>query len=409
MSAASRLRVRAYAPYPGTGPSTRFRLLQFAEPLARRGVDLEIVPFLDEDEYRGLYEPGAGLRKVGLLVRGLWRRFGALEAAGDADVVIVQRELAPVLNGALLSRLTSEGAPVVYDFDDAVFLRPEGGSRLLGLFRRPKAATAAFCRDAVRVLAGNRYLADFAREARDVGGSGADGPAEGRPGGPAADDAVRVLPTVVDTDRFAPGEASSAPESPSAGSPSPPVVGWIGTHSTARYLVELYPALRRLADRVPYRLLVVSNRPPPPAPGVEMEYRAWSGADEVEHVRALDVGLYPLSDGPWARGKCGFKAIQYLACGVPAVASPVGVLPDIVVPGETGYLAADHDEWVGRLERLLADPRHRDELGRRGRERVVDAYSVSAVAGTLEAVLREAGPADGESRTASGPPTDRSG
>lgn len=391
MSVGSSLHVRAFAPYPGTGPSTRFRLLQFAAPLAERGVALEIVPFLDEDEYRGLYEPGGWLRKLGLLVRGLRRRFRSVEDVDGADVVLIQRELAPVLNGPLLDRLTSGDVPVVYDFDDAVYLRPRGGSRLMALLRRPERATASFSRRASRVLAGNGYLADFARKARRAGRRHGDVPTrepgsgwgpkdrEGEPGSP-----VRILPTVIDTDRFVPGE------NPAARKEGLPVVGWIGTHSTNRYLAELYPALERLAERIPFRLLVVSNRPPPPAPALDLRYRAWRSDREVSQVQDLDVGLYPLSDGPWAQGKCGFKAIQYLACGVPTVASPVGVLPDIVLPGETGYLAAGPDEWVRHLERLLNDPAHRRELGRRGRDYVVERYSVASVVGLLENQLRDA-------------------
>lgn len=391
MSAGSTLRVRAFAPYPETGPSTRFRLLQFVEPLAAKGIALEIVPFLEEGEYRGLYEPGGWLRKLGLLVRGLRRRFRSVTQVHRADVVLIQRELAPVLNVRLLARAGAGGVPLVYDFDDAVFLPPPGGSRLMALFRRPEGATAAFSRRAARILAGNRYLAEFARAARDPerteeGARASEQAPTGRPEGRGRDvgPEVRILPTVIDTDRFVPRADRVDPRD------GPPVVGWIGTHSTNRYLADLYPALQRLADRSPYRLLVVSNRPPPPAPALELEYRPWRSDREVAQVQALDVGLYPLSDGPWARGKCGFKAIQYLACGVPTVASPVGVLRDIVLPGATGYLADEPEEWVRHLERLLTDRDHRRELGRRGREHVVERYSVRAAVGVLETAIREA-------------------
>lgn len=376
----------ALAPYPETGPSTRFRLAQFRAPLRSRGIDLEIRSFLTADDYGERYRGKGVLWKARKTLVGMGRRARDLRDAGAYDAVIVHRELAPVANGFFRRALEGRDVPYLYDFDDAVFLPAPGSDRLLSRVRRPREATAVLCRRARVVLAGNEFLADFARTARE------------EPGG----DGVRVLPTVIDTRRFHPGDPSEAGRdateggSGAGGAEAPLVVGWIGTHTTMPNLEELFPALGALATRVPFRLRVVSNRPPAGRPeGVELEFRRWSPDSEVEDTRALDVGLYPLDDTPWNRGKCGFKAIQYLACGVPAVASPVGVIPSIVVAGRTGFCAGSREEWIRHLERLLTDPGLRRALGRQGRRHVEEGFSVRAAAEPLARAIQGVTPAAG--------------
>lgn len=421
------VRVMAFAPYPETAPSTGYRLAQFREPLARFGIRLEILPFVGPEDYSTLYEARAA-RKVGVLVAGLRRRFEELaRVAAGADVAVVHRELAPLLNRALLGRLLRSGVPYLFDFDDAVYLPPRGGDPLLRLLRRPRADSALLCRHAACVLAGNGHLAAFARAARGAGlgggvgvGVGLDvevkgegetaGEGEGRGGG----GGVIVFPTVVDTERFRPpervvgdgggggqvvervrgGEAEELgvrPVGPARAVGRVPVVGWVGTHTTLPYLTNLYPVLEEVGRRLRFRLFVVANRCPPAPGGVEMEFAAWRKEEEVSYFHAMDVGLYPLVEDAWAVGKCGLKAIQYLACGVPCVASPVGVLPEMVRAGETGLLARTAGEWVDALERLLADGELRARMGAAGRALVVERYSVQAVVGTLVGVLKGVG------------------
>lgn len=406
------MRVIAFAPYPDTAPSTGYRLAQFREPLARLGVRLEILSFVDPGDYSVLYEAGLA-RKVRVLVAGLRRRFAELGRVGaGAEVVVVHRELAPLLNRVLLGRLRRSGVPYIFDFDDAVYLPPRGGDRLLRLLRRRGADTVLLCRHAACVLAGNGHLGAFARAARGGGfgaavggvvevrgaaGGRGQGAMEGEGGfggkaervregeGGGGGGGVIVFPTVVDTERFRPrggGWEWGA---------GVPVVGWVGTHTTLPYLTGLYAVLGEVAKRVRFRLLVVANRCPPVPDGVELEFAAWRKEDEVRYFHAMDVGLYPLREDEWALGKCGLKAIQYLACGVPCVASSVGVLPEMVRPGETGMLARTPGEWVHALERLLADGELRARMGAAGRALVVERYSVQAVVGTLAGVLQGVG------------------
>ncbi len=349
------MRITALAPYPERSPSTRFRLAQFRGPLAGLGIELGIRPFFTEEEYRQVYGSGGTLRKAALLARGLRRRRGHLAEARKADLVLVHRALAPVLEGGLLKELGRSGVPMAFDFDDAIFLPAQGGHRLLGSLRNPRSATAALCRAAKLVLAGNEYLASFAREAR-----------EGREG-------VRLLPTVIDTGRYLPPQTRPGEEG------ALPTVGWIGTHTTAPYLEAIYPELEAAHRETPFRFLVVSNRPPTRPRGLEMEFHPWSEEGEMEDLRSMDVGIYPLPDDPWTLGKCGFKAIQYMACGIPVVGSPVGVMKEIVLEGKTGLHVRRPGEWERALETLLADRGLRRRMGEAGRARAEGSYSIRAV------------------------------
>lgn len=345
-------RVLALAPYPESAPSTRYRVVQLQAPLRDLGIEVTLRPLVPASDYpavsrRGILAAGALLRSARRLVR-------TLEEASAYDAVLVQRGASLLFDRELLPRLPARGIPLVYDFDDAVFLSQPGGSRWLEALRRPERTARALCRASARVLAGNAYLADFAREAM----------------GPARADRVYVVPTAVDTRTLQPRPHDGGT----------PTLGWVGSDSTLRYLESLAPALRRLAEEVPHRLLVVAGAREPSLPGVRFSFARWSAEREAALIASLDVGLYPLDDTPWTRGKCGFKALQYMACGVPCVASPVGVLRDMIEPGVTGLHALDEAGWVEASARLLSDAAERRRMGEAGRALVEERYSVERVA-----------------------------
>lgn len=360
-------RVAAFVPYPSSAPSVRFRVAQFREPLRARGIEVELLPFMEEAEYRQVYRREVGiLRKVWLLFRGMRRRLEEVRKIQDDQLALVHRELAPIGDGRMLAALRHRHIPLVFDFDDAVFLPPRGGDPWLALFRRPRQATVRRIRSSRLVLAGNAFLAAFARE---VLGSLT---------------LLEVLPTVLDTSHYTPGRSGVEQHH------GLPIVGWIGTYTTLPYLEALYDALRTAAQTVPFHLVVVSNQPPRPPTGVSYEFRPWSQERELEDLRSFQVGLYPLPDDPWTRGKCGFKALQYMACGVPVLASPVGVLKEIVTHAVTGFHAEEPGEWVQGLATLLRDADLRRRLADAGRQRVVERYSLTAVLPRLEELLRGA-------------------
>lgn len=360
------LRVLALTPYPENVPSTRYRLLQLVPALADRGVSLTLRPFVSTEEH-GRIRGGRRGVSAARTVLGAFRRVRSVLAGVDEyDVVLIQRGIGLLRDGGLLARLVESRVPLVYDFDDAVYLPQEGGRRWVEVLRDPEGTTRAFCRAATLVIAGNEHLAAFARAAVGPGGVGR----------------VRVLPSVVDTERFVPG--------PRAGEGRTPALGWVGSDSTVRYLETLAPALLELARLVTHRLVVVAGGRRPQLPGVSYDYMTWRPQTEVSHFQELDVGLYPLDDTPWSRGKCGFKALQYLACGAPCVASPVGVLREIVRPAETGLHATGPGAWVEACARLLSDDSERGRMGERGRAFVQERYSVRWAAPRLAALLEEA-------------------
>ncbi len=352
------LSVACLVPHPVASPSSRIRVAQYAPALRNHGIELRLAPFFDDDAYARLYQAGAVRRAVDT-ARAFVRRAGQIRRAREADAVLVHREIAPFL-GAPFLRALEGGPPVLFDLDDAVFLPAPGGSPWLRFVRRPQAATEELIRGASVCLAGNSYLAEFVQRA----------------GGRAVH-----LPTVVDTGSFRP--ASAWPDGD-----APLRISWVGTHSTQDYLDLVVPALRRLASERPVEITVVSNRPPAHLGGIAVRGVRWSLENEVSYFQEADVGLYPVPDDPWTRGKCGAKAIQYMACAVPVVASPVGVLTDLVQDGVTGFLADDEEAWLGTLQRLGGDAELRRRLGAAGRGLVESRYSLEVGAGVLADAIR---------------------
>jgi glycosyltransferase involved in cell wall biosynthesis len=351
-------RLLILAPTPTSSAATRFRLEQFFPALRAAGIEPTLRPFLDETGFRILYQPG---RHAAKLLAALWAlrgRLADLIRARSADAVLIFREAAlvgpPVIEWLLSG---DDSRPLVFDLDDAIWVpyaSPTYGAMLSKLLKAPEKADFTL-KSAHQVIAGNDYLASRARKF-------------GTP--------VEVIPTVVDTEIFRP-----APEPHEL-----PVLGWIGTHSTVQYLRAIVPALRRLAERRRFILRIVGGHLDEPA--LPIEERPWRLDREVADFQSLDVGLYPLVEDPWSVGKSGFKAVQYMACGVPVVASPVGVTRTMIRHGENGLLAADDDGWVDSLTALLDDAALRRRLGEAGRVDAVGVWSLATHASRFVDVIR---------------------
>jgi len=339
----------ALVPSPSASASTRFRVEQFGPALAAAGVDLVVRPFLDDEGFRVLYSRGAPWRKLRAAALAVVRRLGDLVRAQNADAVLVHREAAlvgpPILEWAIARAI---GRPILFDLDDAIWVpyaSPTYGAFLSRLFKSP-GKTHFTLGAAAAVICGNPYVRDYAARYNAR---------------------VALIPTVVDTDVFCPRPAHNPV----------PVLGWIGTHSTVQYLRAIVPALRRLGRDRRFVLRVVGGELPDTS-GLEVEHRPWALEREVADFQSLDIGLYPLVEDAWSVGKSGFKAIQYMATGVPVVASPVGVTNDIISDGRTGFLARDEDAWVRHLAALLDDAALRRRLSEAGRAEVVAHWSLAA-------------------------------
>jgi len=342
-----------------SAPSQRFRLEQWAPYLAEQGIDVDFEPFASEALASLLYSAGGHFRKAWEVLRCSTRRLASLRRALEYQLIVVHREALP-LGPALYERLTRLiGRPFVYDFDDAVWLPNASATNAVFSALKMTGKTRVSCALATAVMAGNRYLADFAE--RYCG-------------------RVEIVPTTVSLRAYTLGPSRDSPV---------PTVGWSGSHSSAIYLGEISQALTELRKRVAFRLLVIGARGIE-VPGVEVECRPWRSQSEVEDLRAIDIGVMPLPDDEWARGKCALKALQYMALGIPTVVSPVGANRDVVRHDSNGLHATDSRSWVEALERLIREPATRARLGRAGRLTIEQDYSAEVQAPRVGALLRAA-------------------
>jgi glycosyltransferase involved in cell wall biosynthesis len=361
--AGSRLRVLALVQKRhGLAPNQRFRLEQWAPHLARdHAIDVEFAAFESPALSAVLYEPGHVVRKARLTLRDAWRRRAERARAREFDAVVVLRE-ASLLGGAWLERaIAREGVPIVYDFDDAIWVwDPRSVNGVLTAARFPW-KVAEICRLASAVTVGNEFLAEYARPHNAH---------------------VALVRTSIDTDRFT--------RMPTPAEDGPFTLAWTGSHSTLPHLETLRGALATLAERVPTRLRVVCDVAPPPIPGVALDFRRWTPESEASDLAPAHVGLMPLPDTPAARGKCGCKALQYMALGRPAVVSPVGINREIVRHGVNGFHASTDDEWVARLTELARTPALRARLGDAAHATVHAGFTARSSAAAFADVVRGA-------------------
>jgi glycosyltransferase involved in cell wall biosynthesis len=354
-----RLKVILFSRYSRLGPSTRLRSLQYLDELERRGIDVEVQALFPDSYLEDLYGDKPQAAKY-----TAWRHYGrrvkALMRRRDHDLAWVEGELFPYLPYGLEAMLSRHARPYVVDYDDALFhkydLSPSPVVRRVLGCKIDRVMASSAC-----VIAGNPYLAARAERAK-----------AGR---------VEIIPTVVDEQRY-PTVAHEGR--------AQPVIGWIGSPATEHYALDIRDVLLEVCAGGAARLVLVGARPETAArfEGVAVEVLPWSEETEAALIADMDIGIMPLRDGPWERGKCGYKIIQYMACGLPVVASPVGVNADIVRHGENGFLAADDEDWRRALRQLIASPDLRARQGGAGRRRVEAHYSLAAQAPRLADVLR---------------------
>jgi glycosyltransferase involved in cell wall biosynthesis len=339
-------------PYPeGEAPSQRFRFEQYFSALQEEGHSYTVAPFLDKSTWQILYKPGQGLQKGLGILKGFSRRLGLLFRLHHYDWVFIHREAAPLgppVFEWLISRLFRK--KVIYDFDDAIWLPNTSEQNRMAARLKWHQKVAAICRWSYRVSCGNAYLRAWASQHNAR---------------------AEYMPTTIDTigvhNRLKRHEEKEEV-----------VIGWTGTHSTLKYLKPLEGVLRKLAADYPRLYFLVISNQPPALDLPRLEYRPWNKETEIEDLLGMDIGIMPLTEDPWSEGKCGFKALQYMALGIPAVASPVGVNTTIIRDGENGFLASQPTEWEAALRLLLEDSYLRKQAGEKGKETIEKEYSVAA-------------------------------
>lgn len=342
--------------YGRLGASSRVRSYQYLDALTAAGIEVTVCA-LFSDAYILTRNRKRRIPLIEVL-RAYTRRIADMMRQRSHPVLWIEYELLPWIPYAIERLLLPTRCEFLVDYDDAIFHRYDNhANALVRALLRDK--IDRIMRAATIVVACNDYLADRARSA------GAR--------------RVEIIPSVIDTRRYRQKQYAVSDGF---------TVGWIGSPSTTPYLRDLEPALRAIADIAGLRIANVGGDPWTPA-GLAVDNIAWSEATEVDQMLRFDVGVMPLPDEPWARGKCGYKLIQYMGCGLPVVASPVGVNMKIVDQGRTGLLASRSDEWAAALRSLAQSPDTRMAMGRAGREKAERDYSLRTTAPCIVSLFTE--------------------
>jgi glycosyltransferase involved in cell wall biosynthesis len=321
------------------GPSSRYRIYQYVPYLKEAGIEVTICPLLKELWFRILDIRWPPLRVAAKAIYALTRffvRIWDLLKVGRYDLYCFEHQAFPYLPPFLEKIAKLINPHMLLEFDDAIFFTFLHGRKITQLIRMSK-----------HVIVGNRFLRNYAQQFNPY---------------------VTVVPTVVDTERY-----RTKQDYRTQGNLT---IGWIGLAYNLPYLKELGGVLRRLrAEAGDFSLMIICSQ------GFTMEgvntiFKPWSYVGESRDIRGLDIGIMPLPNDEWAKGKCGLKVLQYMACGVPVVASPVGMNQEIIRDGDNGFLATKDDEWLEKLTLLLRDEALRRKLGREGRKMVEDRYSL---------------------------------
>jgi len=311
-------------------PSSRYRVLQYIPFLKGRGFETQVIPF----------------------PRTLGEHWAFFTSLPHYDIVFLQKRRLPWLSLWLLKKRDNR---IVYDFDDSVMYRSSRHANQSSFSRRWAFRQMVKASDAV--IAGNQFLKGEAL--RYVG-----------------EEKVWVVPTAVDVNSYPPKDYGTKQDAI--------ILGWIGSGPTLWYLQNLIPVLENLCKRYPQLKLMVVSDEFFDSPTIPIIKKKWALEDEISDLQSFDIGLMPLTEDVWSQGKCGLKAVQYSAAGIPIVCSPVGINREIVRDGLNGYLASTDAEWMEKISRLVDDPSLRVQMGKRGRNRVETAFSVDV---TLKKVL----------------------
>lgn len=336
-------------PYPMChAPSQRFRVELFLQELDKQKLKYQVEPFLDEKTWYSLYKGGSKFQKVWGVIKGFARRWkSVLFDLFSYDYVFVQREAAPIgppVFEWLISKVFRK--KIIYDFDDAIWIPNISRENKIVGWVKAFWKVKYICRWSYKIVTGNDYLCRFAGEYNTQ---------------------VIKIPTCVDTLN----QHNQLKRQETA----PIVVGWTGSHSTMKYLDELIPVLKAVQQKYPVEFVVISNKAPEfSIPGLRFIY--WNEETEVADLLQINIGIMPLKQDSWCEGKCGFKLIQYLALGIPAIASPVGVNKIIIEEGVNGFLCATPEEWLKAFSVLIENEKMRTEMGKKGRSKIEKEYSM---------------------------------
>ena len=333
---------------PGRSPSQRFRFEQYMDLMQGNEFICDFSYLISERDDGVFYGKGQFLSKLEILLKSIARRFREVIRSDLYDLIFVQRECF-MLGTSLLEKLFARKTKIIFDFDDSIWLPnvSEGNKKLWFLKNSNK--TKDIIRVSNMVLAGNNYLADYARQFNPN---------------------VKVFPTTIDTDQYIPVH-----------NPTGKIcIGWSGSVSTIQHFEHVIPVLKKIkekyANQVVFKVIGDESYQNKELGIIGLP---WDIESEIIELSSFDIGIMPLPDNEWTRGKCGLKGLQYMALETATVMSPVGVNSEIVSNGENGFLADSVHDWIDKLSKLIEDKNLRIKLGQEGRKTVISKYSVKAL------------------------------
>ena len=353
--------IKFLVPYPyDIAPGQRFRYEQYLEILKNNNFDYELLSFLDEETNKILYKKGYIFKKVTGVLKGFVKRFYHIWKARNANFVFVYREATPIGFPFVEWILTKVfNRKLIYDFDDAIWMAPTSQNKLVAFLKFPD-KVKKICNWSYKISVGNEYLQKNANQFLDTFSNSTT--------------KIVLNPTTIDLERKHNLRHQH-------NSNKKPIIGWTGSHSTLIYLEVIIPILKELEQEYDFIFRVICDR------NLNLdktdnlksfEFVHWNKETEIKDLSKLDIGIMPLTADAWAEGKCGFKALQYMALGIPAVVSPIGVNKKIINQNENGFLADTEEEWKKCLSFLLESPKERKKIGALALQTIQNNYSIKS-------------------------------
>jgi glycosyltransferase involved in cell wall biosynthesis len=344
------MKIAILCPYPlETAPSQRFRYEQYLGYLEESGFNYKVFPFLDIKTNSVLYKRGFLFQKITGILKGFFLRMLQLPQLLSFDFVFIHREsspLGPPLFEWIIAKLFKK--KIIYDFDDAIWKNQSGNNPVLIRWIKNPSKVNLLMKWSYKVSGGNQYLCDYAKKFSKN---------------------VVYNPTTIDTENY-----HNKIKNQYTGKL---IIGWTGSHSTLTYLYPIIPIIEKLQRKYDFEFMVICNRKPK-TELKSMLFIPWNKNSEINDLLQFDIGLMPLQEDEWTLGKCGFKALQYMALGIPVLLSPIGVNKEIVTDGKDGYWCENEESWINHLSILIESEATRVEMGKRARKTVEDRYSVKS-------------------------------
>jgi glycosyltransferase involved in cell wall biosynthesis len=339
--------------YGSLGGSSRYRFYQYLPYLKSQDFDITVAPLLDNQYVMAI---NRGRRNFTNVLASYWQRLTRLISDRDYDLLWIEKELLPYVP-EWLERILIQNIPYAVDYDDAQFhIYDYYGSKLTKLLLAHKIDNVMA--NAQLVIAGNKYIANRAKKA------GAK--------------SIEIIPTVIDLERYSIDTHRSSKIFN---------IGWIGSPGTSIYLKSIQPVFESLRSQHQCTFtLVGAGRLT--LGSLDLDIKDWYEDSEVKDIKSFDVGIMPLDNTPWEEGKCGIKLIQYMACALPVVGTPIGVNQEIIEHGINGFQANSLTEWTEYLSELANDPNLCTQMGAEGRLMVESKYCLQVTAPRLAQLLR---------------------